>query len=164
MELENGFDIFFIRILTQRRRGAECAEFFRAACGSVLGGGGGAKVRASGYGVFAEVPRGEAFGHRRRPPFLGTDPTIANKIKGLTGSVPNFRSSELELESGELGVGGGAKVRASGYGVFAEVPRGEAFGHRRRPPFLGTDPTIANKIKGLTGSVPNFRVLRGSRP
>ena len=43
-------------------------------------------------------------------------------------------SSELELESGGLGVGGGAKVRASGYGVFAEVPRGEAFGHRRRYP------------------------------
>ena len=62
------------------------------------------------------------------------------------------------------GGGGGAKVRASGYGVSAEVPRGEAFGHRRRYPFLGTDPTIANKIKGLTGSVPNFRVLRGSRP
>ena len=73
-------------------------------------------------------------------------------------------SSELELESGGLGVGGGAKVRASGYGVFAEVPRGEAFGHRRRYPFLGTDPTIANKIKGLTGSVPNFRGLTGPRP
>ena len=32
----------------------------------------------------------EAFGHRRQPLFLGTDPTIANKIKGLTGSVHNF--------------------------------------------------------------------------
>ena len=40
-------------------------------------------------------------------------------------------SLELELESGGLGVrsqelesevGGGAKVRANGYGVFAEVP------------------------------------------
>ena len=79
---------FFERVLTQRRvtapcgwpqpvgtrpsrakrvpRGAECAEFFMAACGRGQGGGGGAKVRASGYGVFAEVPRGEAFGHRRR--------------------------------------------------------------------------------------------------
>ena len=32
----------------------------------------------------------------------------------------------------ELKAGGGAKVRASGYGVFAEVPRGGAFGHRQR--------------------------------
>ena len=80
------------------------------------------------------------------------------------GSEVRSWSLELELESGGLGVGGGAKVRASGYGVFAEVPRGEAFGHRRRPPFLGTDPTIANKIKGLTGSVPNFRGLTVSRP
>ena len=37
-------------------------------------------------------------------------------------------SLELELESE---VGGGAKVRASGYGVFAEAPRGGAFGHRQ---------------------------------
>ena len=28
-------------------------------------------------------------------------------------------------------VGGGAKVRASGYGVFAEAPRGGAFGRRQ---------------------------------
>ena len=41
---------------------------------------------------------------------------------------------------------------------------GEAFGHRRQPLFLGTGPTIANKIKGLTGSVPNFRALTESRP
>ncbi len=45
----------FIRILTQRRSGAEYAEFFGAACGRGQGEGGGAKVRASGYGVFAEV-------------------------------------------------------------------------------------------------------------
>ena len=36
---------------------------------------------------------------------------------------------ELELESE---VGGGAEVRASGYGVFAEVPRGGASGRRQR--------------------------------
>ena len=40
---------------------------------------------------------GEALGHRRRPPFLGTDPTIANKIKGLTGSVPVFTDRTLHL-------------------------------------------------------------------
>ena len=80
------------------------------------------------------------------------------------GSEVRSWSLELELESGGLGVGGGAKVRASGYGVFAEVPRGEAFGHRRQPLFLGTDPTIANKIKGPKGSVPNFRGLTGPRP
>ena len=39
--------------------------------------------------------------------------------------------------------GGGAKVRASGYGVFAEVPRGGAFGrrltNRRDFSYLGRD-------------------------
>ena len=45
--------------------------------------------------------------------------------------MKKFRSwnEELELESA---VGGGAEVRASGYGVFAEVPRGGASGHRQR--------------------------------
>ena len=65
---------------------------------------------------------GEAFGHRRRPPFLGTDPTIANKIKGLTGSVPNFYqgpgvrswSLELELESGGRGQYAGVRGQESG--------------------------------------------------
>ena len=32
----------------------------------------------------------------------------------------------------DSGVSGGAKVRASGYGVFAEVPRGGASGRRQR--------------------------------
>ena len=53
--------------------------------------GGGAKVRASGYGVFAEAPRGGAFGRRQ----------------------------QAKLARSE--VGGGAEVRANGYGVFAEA-------------------------------------------
>ena len=40
-----------------------------------------------------------------------------------------MKSWRVELESA---VGGGAEVRASGYGVFAEVPRGGASGHRQR--------------------------------
>ena len=48
-------------------------------------------------------------------PLLGTDPTIGRKIKGLTGPVPKFRGQELGVSV----VGGGAKVRASGYGVYS---------------------------------------------
>ena len=73
------------------------------------------------------------------------------------GKVLGVGVQSWSWRAAELGVGGGGKVRASGYGVFAEVPRGGAFGHRRRPPFLGTGPTIGRKIKGLMGSVPNFR-------
>ena len=54
--------------------------------------GGGAEVRANGYGVFAEGPRGGAFGRRQ----------------------------QAKLARSE--VGGGAKVRSNGYGVFAEAP------------------------------------------
>ena len=36
------------------------------------------------------------------------------------GSEVRSWSSELELECGGLGVGGGAKVRARGFGVSAE--------------------------------------------
>ena len=71
------------------------------------------------------------------------------------------QSAQLSITAGQKR-GGGAKVRASGYGVFAEGPRGEAFVRRRASEFwgqiLGTDPPIGRKIKGLTGSVPKFFV------
>ena len=59
-------------------------------------------------------------------------------------------SLELELESEVVG---GAKVRASGYGVFAEVPRGGASGHRQRasrryyffPPLNAEEPERARR-------------------
>ena len=52
----------------------------------------------------------------------------------VRGQGSGVRSQELELELElelESEVGGGAEVRASGYGVFAEVPRGGAFGRRQ---------------------------------
>ena len=49
--------------------------------------------------------------------FLGDASFCGFSHKGLVG----VRSSELELEL-ESGVGGGAKVRAKGCGVFAEGP------------------------------------------
>ena len=53
---------------------------------------------------------------------------VRSQYAGVRGQKLEFR---VGVGVGELGGGGGAKVRASGYGVFAEVPRGEAFGHRR---------------------------------
>jgi hypothetical protein len=48
-----------------------------------------------------------------------------------TAYLPRVREEELSAIA-DREAGGGAKVRASGYGVFAEVPRGEAFGHCQR--------------------------------
>ena len=48
---------------------------------------------------------------------------------GVRGQESGVRGQEFELESE---VGGGAEVQASGYGVFAEVPRGGASGRRQR--------------------------------
>ena len=59
---------------------------------------------------------------------------VRGQESGVSSQYAGVRGQKLEFRVGGLGVGGGAKVRASGYGVFAEVPRGEAFGHRRRLP------------------------------
>ena len=49
-----------------------------------------------------------------------------------TAYSPRVREEKLSAIA-DREAGGGAKVRASGYGVFAEVPRGEAFGHCQPP-------------------------------
>ena len=54
--------------LTERRRAQKLRRKTRHSGRSKGERGGGANVRASGYGVFAEVPRGGAFGHRRTKP------------------------------------------------------------------------------------------------
>ena len=68
-----------------------------AACGRGQGGGGGAKVRASGYGVFAEVPRGEAFGHRRRCPKLtaGGGAKVRTPWKGVPTTADDYSGSAI---------------------------------------------------------------------
>jgi hypothetical protein len=70
---------------------------------------------------------------------------LAKQNRGETAAaLPRTRLSELTERRRAQGLrrktrhsgisegkrGGGANVRASGYGVFAEVPRGGAFGHR----------------------------------
>ena len=61
---------------------------------------------------------------------------VRGQESGVSSQYAGVRGQKLEFRVGGLGVGGGAKVRASGCGVSAEVPRGEAFGHRRRYPRL----------------------------
>ena len=45
-------------------------------------------------------------------------------------------------------------IRGAGYEVYREL----GSGFREEVCILGTDPPIANKIKGSKGSVPGFRV------
>ena len=103
---------------------------------------------------------------------LSSDPSI-----GIFGG--RSWSSELELEAGVRGQESGVStqglgVRSQGSGVRSQesVRRSQGLGVRSWRSelelesggleILGTGPTIANKIKGLTGSVPNLRVSRNS--
>ena len=75
--------------LTGRRRAQKLRRKTRHSGRSKGERGGGANVRASGYGVFDEVPRGGAFGHRRTKPSelkitpasRGLSPTLSSRCR-----------------------------------------------------------------------------------